>query len=87
MLGYILANWRAAPLDRITECSATSWPTGGPRLLTDLRTIIELIAGTTTKTGLKIYAEANLDFYPTGVEVTDAELTALPINSHDDWAS
>jgi len=53
--------------------------------LTDLRTIIELIAATTTKTGLKIYAEADLDFYPTGVKVTDAELKALPINSHDDW--
>ena len=53
--------------------------------LTDLRTIIELIAATTTKTGLKIYAEADLDFYPTGVKVTDAELKALPINSHHDW--
>jgi hypothetical protein len=55
------------------------------RPLSDLRTIIELIAATTTTTGLKIYAEADLDFYPTGVKVTDAELKALPINSHDDW--
>jgi hypothetical protein len=61
--------------------SANWW--GEP--LTDLRTIIELIAATTTKTGLKIYAEADLDFYPTGAKVTDAELKGLPINSHDGW--
>lgn len=50
--------------------------------LTDLRTIVELIAATTTKTGLKIYAEADLDFYPTGVKITDAELDALPLSPH-----
>ena len=53
--------------------------------LTDLRTIVELIAATTTKTGLKIYAEADLDFYPTGTKVTDKQLNALPIDPHTDW--
>ncbi len=53
--------------------------------LTDLRTIVELIAATTTKTGLKIYADEDLDFYPTGVKISDTELDALPINTHDGW--
>ena len=53
--------------------------------LTDLRTVIELIAAATTDTGLKIYAEADLGFYPTGVKITDAELAALPLNAHSDW--
>ena len=53
--------------------------------LTDLRTVIELIAAATTDTGLKIYAEADLGFYPTGVKITDSELAALPLNAHSDW--
>ncbi|MCP4958017.1 MAG: ISAzo13 family transposase [Actinomycetia bacterium] len=53
--------------------------------LTDLRTIVELIAGTTTKAGLSIRAEQDLDFYPTGVKISDADLKALPINAHHDW--
>ena len=67
---------------RMFSYISTNWR-GEP--LADLRTIIELIAATTTKTGLKIYADADLNFYPTGVAVTDAELEALPINSHKNW--
>ena len=67
---------------RMFSCISANWR-GEP--LTDLRTIVELIAATTTKTGLKIYAEEDLGFYPTGVKITDADLTALPINAHDDW--
>jgi hypothetical protein len=67
---------------RMFSYISTNWR-GEP--LTDLRTIVELIAATTTKTGLKIYAEADLDFYPTGVKITDAELKALPINTNDGW--
>ena len=44
------------------------------RPLTTYRTIIELIAATTTETGLKIQAELDSDWYPTGVKVTDAEM-------------
>ncbi len=67
---------------RMFSFISTNWR-GEP--LTDLRTIVELIAATTTKTGLKVYAEEDLGFYPTGVKVTDADLKALPINAHDDW--
>ncbi len=53
--------------------------------LTDMRTIVELIANTTTKTGLVIHAEHDLTWYPTGVKISDAEMRALPINAHTDW--
>ena len=58
------------------------------RPLTSYRTIIELIGATTTKTGLKIRAERDTEWYPTGVKITDAELAALPLRPHDfhgDW--
>ena len=51
--------------------------------LTDLRTVVELIAATTTHTGLTIHAEADLNWYPTGIKITDTELDALPIATHD----
>ncbi len=56
--------------------------------LTDIRTIIELISNTTTRTGLTIQAGYDPNWYPTGVKVTDAQLHALPIEPHDwhsDW--
>jgi hypothetical protein len=57
--------------------------------LTSIRTIVELIARTTTTaTGLTIQAAYDPNWYPTGVKVTDTELAALPLNRHDwhgDW--
>jgi transposase len=58
------------------------------RPLTTYRTIIELIGATTTKTGLKITARRDTEWYPTGVKISDAELAALPLRQHDfhgDW--
>ena len=58
------------------------------RSLTTYRTIIELIGATTTKTGLKIKAHRDTEWYPTGVTITDAELAALPLHPHHfhgDW--
>src|SRR5487761_1483228 len=58
------------------------------RLLTSYRTIIELIAATTTETGLRIRAELDTEWYPTGVKITDAEMAALPLTPHQwhgDW--
>jgi transposase len=58
------------------------------RPLVSYRTIIELIAATTTTKGLTIRAEADLNFYETGTKVTDAELAAVPLTAHDfhgDW--
>ena len=50
--------------------------------------IIQLIANTTTATGLKIRAELDSDSYPTGIKVSDEELAALKIKRakfHGDW--
>lgn len=56
--------------------------------LTTYRTVIELIAATTTKTGLKIDADLDTGYYPTGIKIKDAELAAIPIQRHEwhgDW--
>jgi transposase len=58
------------------------------RPLVSYRTIIELIAATTTTSGLTIRAEADLNTYRTGTVVTDRELAAVPLAPHDfhgDW--
>lgn len=50
--------------------------------------IIHLIANTTTRTGLRIRAELDRRSYPTGVEVTAAQIDALhikPDKFHGDW--
>ena len=51
--------------------------------LTSYQVIVELAAGTTTETGLRILAEWDQGYYPTGTEITDAQLAALPLNRHD----
>ena len=53
------------------------------RPLTSIRTIVELIAATTTKTGLTIQADHDPTEYPKGVKVSDAELAAIPLTRHD----
>ena len=53
------------------------------RPLTDIRTIVELIAATTTKTGLTVQCTYDPNWYPTGVKITDRQLAALPVQAHD----
>ncbi len=53
------------------------------RPLTSHEVIVELIAATTTRTGLTVRAELDEGTYPKGVKVTDDELAALPIVRHD----
>jgi hypothetical protein len=53
------------------------------RPLVSYRTIIERIAATTTKTGLRLRAGRDTEWYPTGVKITDAELAAVPLSAHD----
>ena len=58
------------------------------RPLTDYQTILELIAHTTTETGLTVSACLDNGAYPTGVKVTNAELTAVPLvphSFHGEW--
>ena len=53
------------------------------RPLTTLRTIVELIAATTTDTGLSVQAAYDPNWYPTGVKISDADLAAVPLHPHD----
>ena len=53
------------------------------RPLTSYQTIVELVAATTTETGLKIRAEWDQGFYPTGTEVTEQQLLASNVQPHD----
>ena len=58
------------------------------RPLVSHEVIIQLIANTTTKTGLKIYAELDSGRHPIGIKVSDAELAALNLKRadfHGDW--
>jgi hypothetical protein len=50
--------------------------------------IVNLIAGTTTRTGLKIKAELDTNVYPKGIQVTDKELEKVQIQKadfHGEW--
>ncbi len=58
------------------------------RPLTSYRVVVELIANTTTRKGLKVQAGLDQRHYPTGVKVSDKELAAVPLTRHDwhgDW--
>jgi hypothetical protein len=58
------------------------------RPLVSHEVIINLIANTTTQTGLKIRAELDSRKYPKGIKVTDQELSALNLELakfHGDW--
>ncbi|MFC9432137.1 ISAzo13 family transposase [Streptomyces sp. NPDC056987] len=50
--------------------------------------IVNSIAATTTRTGLKVHAELDLGTYDTGIKVTDSDIEALPMHRHrfhGDW--
>jgi transposase len=58
------------------------------RPLVSYRTIVELIANTTTAKGLRIRAEEDLNYYETGTKVSAVELAAVPLTPHTfhgDW--
>jgi hypothetical protein len=58
------------------------------RPLESLEVIIDLIAATTTSTGLKVYARHDPGAYEKGIKVTDAELASVNIvrdEFHPDW--
>jgi hypothetical protein len=58
------------------------------RPLTSHEVVVNTIAATTTRTGLRVRAELDDREYATGVQVTDAQLKALPLARHDwhgDW--
>jgi hypothetical protein len=58
------------------------------RPLTSHEVVVDLIAGTTTRTGLKVRAELDRASYPKGIAVTDEQLAAVPLQRHEwhgDW--
>jgi transposase len=58
------------------------------RPLTSHEVIVQSIAATTSRTGLSVHAELDTGAYPTGVEVSDAQIAALPMTRHrfhGDW--
>ncbi|MCX4548491.1 ISAzo13 family transposase [Streptomyces sp. NBC_01267] len=58
------------------------------RPLTSHEVIVNSIAATTTRTGLKVHAELDTATYATGVRIADRQLDALPLARHEwhgDW--
>jgi len=56
--------------------------------LRSYRTIVQLIAATTTEAGLKVRAELDENKYPKGIKVSDAQLAAVNLSRHSfhgDW--
>jgi hypothetical protein len=53
------------------------------RPLTSHEVVVNTIAATTTRTGLKVRAELDTTAYPTGVRISDAQLDLLPLRGHD----
>ncbi len=56
--------------------------------LRSFETIVNLIASTTTATGLKVHAELNPQTYPAGIKVSDQQLDQVKIRRdkfHGDW--
>jgi hypothetical protein len=52
------------------------------RPLVDYRTIVELIAATTSTAGLTVRCQLDENLYPTGVKISDAEMAELNIFRH-----
>jgi hypothetical protein len=80
----INAPWQGAQWNKI-EHKLFSFITqnwrGKP--LVSYQTIVQLIAATTTRTGLNVKAEIDHGTYPSGIKVTDAEMAALNISPHE----
>jgi len=58
------------------------------RPLVSYKTVVNLIASTTTRTGLKVRAALDTNRYETGIVVTDAELASVnitPDSFHGEW--
>ena len=56
--------------------------------LTSFETILNLISSTTTKSGLTVKAEIDLNKYPKGIKVSDAQMRLLAIRRnefHGEW--
>jgi hypothetical protein len=52
------------------------------RPLESYQVVVNLIAATTTETGLRVQADLDTEFYPTQVKVTDTELATVDLHPH-----
>src|SRR5712692_6534422 len=71
--------------DRLFSAISMNWR-GRP--LTSHEVIVQTIAATTARTGLTVHAELDTGLYPTGVQVSDQQMAALPVTRHGfhgDW--
>ena len=58
------------------------------RPLVTHQVIVQLIAATTTKAGLRVHCEIDPHTYPAGIKVADAEIARINLHRHDfhgDW--
>jgi DDE family transposase len=58
------------------------------RPLTSHEVIVQSIAATSTRTGLRVHAQLDTNTYDTGARVSDRQISALPLHRHDwhpDW--
>ena len=53
------------------------------RSLTNIRTVVELIAATTTTTGLTVQALYDPNWYPKGERISDADYATIPLTPHE----
>lgn len=53
------------------------------RPLESHQVVVNLIGATTTRTGLKVHAELDEGYYPTGVSISKDDLAAVPLTAHD----
>jgi Rhodopirellula transposase DDE domain len=73
------SKWNAIE-HRLFSHISTNWR-GRP--LTSHDVVINTIAATRTRTGLRVAAQLDEGIYPTGVTISDAQLAAVPITRHD----
>ena len=58
------------------------------RPLETYQTIVNLIANTTTTTGLTVHCELDPNLYPTKIKLTDRQKESIPLSRHEfhaDW--
>jgi len=60
------------------------------RPLTSHQVVVDLIGATTTRTGLRVHAEADTNTYPRGIKISDAQMAAIapqlkPNKFHGEW--
>jgi len=78
----------------VEPASPASGPSPPHIRLADLRpletyqTVVNLIANTTTTTGLTVQREIDPNLYPTKIKLTDQQKKTIPLSRHDfhsDW--